>query len=267
MKTIAVAILFFFTLSVSFAQQNTYKEVKTIPGDIFDFTTDNLGNIYIINSNNQLKKLNSNGDSIGVFNDVRQYGKIYSVDATNPLKILLFYKDFANVVVLDRFLNVRTTINLRKSNILQARAICQSYDNGIWIYDEQDARLKRINDEGAIIDQSADFRLLLEAAPSPVSIFDQDRLVYLYDPRIGLFTFDYFCTLKNKVALKGWQDFQVVDGKVFGKKENAIQQYEPGSLSLKEQYLPGILSGAGKVKISGKNLYCLKDGAIHVYAL
>lgn len=266
MKNITATISFLFCITVCFSQQNIYKEVRTIRGDIIDFTIDNLENIYIINSSNQLKKLNLTGDSMGVFNDVRQYGKIYSVDVTNPLKILLFYKDFASIVVLDRFLNVRTTINLRKSNIMQAKGICQSYDNGIWAYDEQDARLKRIRDDGSLIDQSADFRLLLETAPSPTGIIDQDRLVYIYDPEKGLFTFDYFCTLKNKVALLGWQDFQVVDGKAFGRKKTAIQQYEPGSLSLKEQDLPDILSGVTKIKISSKNLYCLKDGTINVYA-
>ena len=266
MKKITTTILLLGILAAGFGQQPLYKEIKTIQGDIVDFTIDNLGNIYVINSSNQLKKLNPDGDSTGIFNDVKQYGKIYSVDATNPLKILLFYKDFANIVVLDRFLNVRNTINLRKLNIMQAKAVCQSYDNGIWTYDEQDARLKRISDDGVVIDQSADLRMVLETAPSPVGIVDQDRLVYLYDAEKGLFTFDYFGTLKNKVALLGWQDFQVVEAKVFGRKQTTIQQYELGSLSLKEQNLPVILSGVTKVKISTRNLYCLKDGVIKVYA-
>lgn len=266
MKKIIATILFICVAIICFAQEDTFKKIKTIHGDIVDFSIDNLGNIYIINSSNQLKKLNPDGDSTGIFNDVKQFGKIYSVDAANPLKILLFYKDFGNIVVLDRFLNVRNTINLRKLNILQARAVCQSYDNGIWIYDEQDARLKRISDDGTIIDQSSDFRMILETAPSPTGIIDQDRLVYLYDPEKGLFTFDYFGTLKNKVALLAWQDFQVVEGKAFGRKQTAIEQYGPGSLLLKKQNLPVILAGVIKIKISTKNLYCLKDGAIEVYA-
>ncbi|MEJ7767131.1 MAG: hypothetical protein WKF89_04930 [Chitinophagaceae bacterium] len=266
MKQLAGTILFILFLTTCIAQQQSFKEINTIRGDIVDFQIDNLGNVFIISSNNQLKKINHAGDSVGVFNDVRQYGKISAVDATNPLKVLLFYKDFANIVVLDRFLNVRNTINLRRLNILQARTITQSYDNGIWTYDEQDARLKRLSDDGTIVDQSADFRLLLEAAPSPVSIIDQNRLVYLYDPEKGLFIFDYFGTLKNKVALLGWEDFQVLDGKVFGRKQTTIQQYEPGTLTMKEQNLPLMLSGVTKLKISGKNLYCLKDGTIKVYA-
>ncbi len=255
-----------FLVITSPAQEDILKLVTTIKGDIIDFTIDNLENIYIINRDNQLKKINLKGDSLAIFNDVKQYGKVSFIDATNPLKILLFYKDYSNVVALDRFLNVRNTINLRKTSIFQVSAISQSYDNGIWLYDEQDAKLKRINDEGSIVDQSADFRLFMEAVPSPLNIIDQDKLVYLYDPDKGLYIFDYFGTLRNKVALLGWQDFQVVNGKVIGRKKTTIEQYQPGTISLKEQVLDRILSGVVKMKVSLNNLYCLKDGVIKVYA-
>ncbi|HUB62096.1 MAG TPA: hypothetical protein VL978_15380, partial [Puia sp.] len=37
-----------------------------IAEDIVDFSVDNLGNIYVINSDNQLKKLSPRGDSLAV---------------------------------------------------------------------------------------------------------------------------------------------------------------------------------------------------------
>ena len=266
MKKALAVIVCFIIHATCLAQQDTLKQVATIQGDIIDFTVDNLGNIYIINRNNQLKKINLKGDSLGIFNDLRQYGKVSFIDATNPLKLLLFYKDYGNIVTLDRFLNVRNTIQLRKANIFQVSAISQSYDNGIWLYDEQAARLKRMNDEGGIIDQSADFRLFMDAVPSPLFIVDQDRLVYLYDPEKGLYIFDYFGTLRNKVALLGWEDFQVQGGKVFGRKKTTIEQYQPGTITLKEQVLDSTLSGVIKMKVTLNNLYCLKDGVIKVYA-
>src|SRR5687767_8435632 len=190
------------------AQQNIFelKSARTISRNIVDFTVDNLGNIYTISRDNQLKKLNANGDSLAVYNDVRRYGSIYSLDASNPLKLLLYHKNFGTIVILDRFLNVRNTIDLRKLNIFQVKAIGQSYDNGIWIYDEQEAKLKKLDDEGNLVSESADLRLLMETVPSPAQVIDQDRLVHLYDPEKGLFIFDYYGVLKNKVALTGWQD-------------------------------------------------------------
>ncbi len=122
---------------------------------------------------------------LAVFNNVRRFGKVYSIDVSNPLKVLLYYKDFGTIVTLDRFLNERSTLDLRKQNLLQVRAIGQSYDNNIWIFDELEVKLKKIGDDGRIIDQSNDFRLIFDSTPSPDYIIDQDKFVYLYDSQKG----------------------------------------------------------------------------------
>ena len=123
---------------------------RTIAGDFSYFTIDNLDNIYLLTNTNQLKKISPNGDS-AVFNEVRKYGKLFSVDATNPLKVLLYYQNFATIAVLDRFLNTRNTINLRRQNIFKVKTIAASYDNNIWLFDEQDYKLKNIKSLFSII--------------------------------------------------------------------------------------------------------------------
>ncbi len=152
----------------SFAQTDSvFKFSKTIAGDFTYFNVDNLDNIYLVNNNNQLKKLNSNGDSVGIFNDVRKYGKLFYIDVTNPLKLLLYYQNFSTVVVLDRFLMIRNVINLRKQNIFNVKAIATSYDNNIWVFDEGDAKLKKIGENGDLLSETVDCRLIFDTIPSP----------------------------------------------------------------------------------------------------
>lgn len=268
MKKICLLYLFISLAAAGFAQSDSSLQlVKVIKGGYTNFSVDNLGNIILLDSNNQLKKISAAGDSIAIYNDVRKYGKVFSVDAGNPLKILLYYRDFGTIVVLDRLLNMRTTIDLRKQNIFQARAICQSFDNAIWVYDEGEAKLKRIADDGTIVDQTGDFRLQLDEAPAPTFIEDHDRLVYLYDSSRGLLVFDYFGTLKNKLAFTGWQDFQLAGKYIIGRKGVLLERYQLSSLSLQEIRLPGILSNTDKIRIAGDRLFCLRKGSIFIYAL
>lgn len=242
--------------------------LKTILGEnLAGFAVDNLGYIYLLDGTGQLKKLSPTGDSIGVFNDVRRFGKLYSMDVSNPLKVLLFYKDFGTIVVLDRFLNNRLTIDLRKHQIFQAKTIAQSFDNGVWVYDELEGKLKRLDDGGTLKGETVDFRVIFSDAPAPVFISDADRLVYLYDPLKGLFVLDYFGTVKNKVALMGWTDVQVIGNRVLGRKGTMLESYVPGTLELKEQAVPEILEGAVKVQVSMEFLYVLKAGKLHIYRL
>lgn len=265
MKKLLLSYLLCCCLPALYAQTDQGLQPDlVIKGGYADFTVDNLGNIFLLDSTNQLKKLSPAGDSIAVYNDIRRFGKLYSIDASNPLKILLFYRDFGTIVILDRLLNLRASIDLRKLNIFQVKAIGQSFDNAVWVYDENEARLKRIGDEGNLIDQTGDLRLQLEDAPSPTVIEDHDRLVYLYDSSKGVFIFDYFGALKNKLTFLGWQDFQLAGKFLLGRKAGMLERYQLGSLSPEEKTIP-LLRDARKVRIAGNRLFCLRNGGLWIY--
>ena len=250
----------------SFAQEVSAFRVKgSVPGDFSGFAADNLGNIYPITNNNQLKKYNNKGDSMGVFNNVRKYGKLTYIDATNPLKTLLFYKDFRTILVLDRFLNLVNTIDLRKRNIFQVRAIAQSYDNNVWVFDEQDSRLRKIGEDGVLLSETADLRIVLDEAPVPVSIFDQNGYVYMYDPQKGMYIFDYYGALKNKLSLLNWTDVQVIGNNILGRKDGRLLQYTTGTLQLKETVLPDFLQKAENIFLAPQGVYVLEVSGVRLY--
>lgn len=248
-------------------QDTTLSLIFTVKGDIADFTVDNLGNIFLLDADNQLKKINSLGDSVAVFNNVIRYGKLTHIDATNPLKLLLYYKDFNTVVTLDRLLNLRGTIDLRRLQIFQVKAVCQSFDNGVWVYDEMEARLKRIADDGTITEQTGDLRQQLEEAPSPTTLIDQEMLVYMYDSTRGFLVFDYFGNLKNKLAFTHWSDVQVIGKYIVGRKGPVLYRYQLNSMKLEERTLKNILTGATRIRVAIDRLYCLRAGRLYVYKL
>lgn len=257
----------FFILH-SFAQTDSVFELsKTIKGSFENFTVDNLGNYFLLDKNNQLKKLSNNGDSVGVFNDVKRFGKLYSIDATNPLKVLLYYKDYNTVVVLDRFLNNVNTIDLRKAGIFQAGPIALSYDNNIWVYDEAESKIKKLNDQGEVNFESTDLRMVMDTVPLPVKIVDRDNFVYLYDPGQGLLVFDYYGTLKNKLPFLHLHDVQVLDKTMMGRKDGALVVYQLGSLNLREYKLPEAFAGSEKIKINTNAIYVLKEDGVRCYRI
>lgn len=249
------------------AQPDTsFSLVREVKGDIVDFTVDNLDNIYILSSRNQLKKLDANGDSVAVYNDVKRFGRATLIDASNPLKVLLYYRDFSTIVVLDRFLNIRNTIDLRKQNIFQVKAISQSYDNKIWLYDELDNKLKKIDEDGKLLQETPDFRLLLSKPYSPARIFDQDKLVYLYDPAQGIYVFDYFGTLQNGIQILNWQNVKATDKYIFGSKTDTLYRYDIRSFQYDEWKMPAELKESTAFNFSVSRLYALSANKISVYS-
>lgn len=263
---LSISVCFLLSLHCSSQQDSVFHYVRDYRGGITDFAVDNLGNMYLLYQDGQLKKLRPNGDSLAVFNNVRRFGKLYSVDVSNPLKVLLHFRDFNTVVILDRLLNQRATLDLRKSNLLQVKAVGQSYDNNIWVFDELDPRLKKIGDDGRIIDQSNDFRQMFDSTPSPSVIIDQDKLVYLYDSDKGIYIFDYYGGFKNRIPLTGWSDFSVINNLLFGRDAEYLYRYDAPTFDLQKYPLPAFMMNAQKIVIRPGNVFLLRDGVIMVYS-
>lgn len=255
---------------IVFGQQPTNLKISLIEKlstQVKDFTTDNLGNIYLLTATNQIKKLNEKGDSIAVYNDVRRYGKVYSIDATNPLKVLVYYKDFSTIIILDRLLNVRSTVDLRRQNILQARAITTSYDNNVWVFDELDSKLKKIDESGKVLLESTDYRQVFDSVPTPTAMYDRDGQLYMYDPAKGLFVFDYYGGKKNNFQILHLADLQVIDKNTITARDGShLFLYKPTSLQLSAFTAFTDQSVFRKINFNGRLLYCLtKDDELHIY--
>ena len=240
---------------------------RSIPGNYIYMNVDVLDNIYLITAGNQLKKLNSNGDSLAVFNDVKKYGNPSYIDVNNPLKILVYYKNYSTVVVLDRLLTQRNTINLRKQNIFSVKAIATSYDNNIWVFDEQDLKLKKINEEGSLIQESSDMRQLTDSVPSPQQIIDIDDQVYLYDDKKGFYIFDHYGALKNTIPFLNWSDIAISGNRMMGFSERKLYSYQLNSLNLKTYQLPSFFSDYDAIKAVNGKVYLLKKDAVEIYSV
>lgn len=268
MKKLLAILLLVASVTVANAQNDSsFRFERSIAGAFASFAVDNLDNLYLLSAANQLKKLSPSGDSIAIFNDVKRFGQVSLIDVSNPMKVLLYYRDFTSIAMLDRFLNMRNSIDLRKQNIFQVRAISQSYDNKVWLYDEVNNNLKKIDEDGKVILETPDFRQLFEQAPTPQLIFDQDQYVYLYDSTKALYVFDYFGTLKNKILISGWHNLQVVGQYIFGTRDGKMYRYNTRSFRVDDWLMPEQLRDSRLIHFSPTRIYALKDDSIEIYTL
>ena len=239
------------------AQSITFTElqkVRTIPGVYTSFSVDNMDNIYLLSATNQLKKLNNKGDSIAVFNDIKKFGEATLFDVSNPLKILLYYKNFATIVVLDGMLQQKNMIDLRRKNMFRVNAVGLSYDGKIWVYDELEYTLKKIDDKGDVIFKTPDLRQVFDKTITPIKIFDQNQYVYLYDTQQGIYVFDYYGTFKNKIDITGWNNLRISDRHVFGTDAGNFYSYEIPVFKYGQTPMPQGLAGYRQI-IRGNHFF------------
>lgn len=268
-KIVTISFTLCLSVFVVNAQQSdsSFQFLRSIKGNFTYFNVDNLNNIYLVTNKNQLKKLDEKGDSTGIFNDVKRYGNPSSIDVTNPLKVLLYYKPFATVVILDRLLNVRNTINFRRQNIFSVQTIATSYDNNIWLFDEQDYKLKKIDEEGKLQQETTDLRMIFDTVPSPKKLIDRNAYVYLYDPEKGFYIFDYYGTFKNRLIFLNWTNVEVSGNMIYGFNDNKLYSYELKSLSLKEYKLPVFFEQYSAIKAMNGKVYLLNNTGVDIYEM
>jgi hypothetical protein len=269
-----ITAIFLFAICISthgvFAAIDTtlnLQEANFIEGSYSDFYIDNLNNLYLLNKDNQLKKINDKGDSVAVSNALRKYGDIYSMDVSNPLKILVYYKDFGTIVILDRFLSNINTIDLRKYGILQSQAVAQSYDNNYWVFDEVENKLKKVDDNGNILLSTPDFRTIFDKPFTPGKIIDYNGFVYLYDKKFGWMIFDYYGAFKQKVELPGWNYVQVVKNNIYGFDSSHIYVYNTQTFTSTLYDLGPKLAGVLKLQREINMLYVLKADGLYIYSI
>jgi cytochrome oxidase Cu insertion factor (SCO1/SenC/PrrC family) len=181
---------------------------------------DELSNLYIVNQSNQLYKYNSEGKILATLN-YNYNGNISSIDATNPMEIYVFYKELNRVIFLDNNLAYRGEIDLSKNNITQASAIARSYDNGIWVFDNGDLQLKKLDKEGKVFQSSANIKQFTNVDFNPKYIIENTQNVIISDDSICL-VFDVFASFVKTYYFKNLKSIQFTNHFLYETQDSLV---------------------------------------------
>ncbi|PPK85190.1 hypothetical protein CLV84_2082 [Neolewinella xylanilytica] len=165
--------------------------VRTLPGQIADFFLDPAGKAYYLLEDARLVTPNPLGENTYSFYD-SSLGTPDYIDVTNPFQILVYYREYGTVVVLDRTLSELDRIDLfANPSIRQPGVIARSYDNGMWVFDNWNYQLLRLNGDGEVAQQTNNLRLQLGiTAPADALFVDRNAIVLYFAPeqRMAVFT-------------------------------------------------------------------------------
>jgi hypothetical protein len=203
--------------------------IKTIPIESKSLQVDELGNAYVLRNDNAFIKYNEVGDSIGNYISIAN-GDISFVDVTNPLRVMLYYAKFAKMVLLDRMLAPKNELNLRKLNQLNSNVIATSAEGNLWVYDQFNATLNKLDMELNVMIQGNDLRQQLSELPRPIYLIERDRRVYMADTTQGILIFDQYGTYINTLSIFGVQKMQIVGSQIIYQKGNLLIAYDFKSL-------------------------------------
>lgn len=193
-------------------------------------TTDRLGNLYLA-EDNFIWMYNNKGDSIGAFNS-KKYGEISFVDATDPYKILVFFRDYNLIVFLDNYLSENgEPIDLQNLGFDQVVMACLSREKGFWVFDQLKQKIFHLNDNFEVTHETVNLSQWFGKAVEPNGMIEYNNQLYLNDKKTGVYVFDHFGTFMKKIPIKDLDQFQMLDGGLNYLDSNQFCQYNFQSFS------------------------------------
>lgn len=233
MKKIGLIICTIICLSFVKDEPNT-KCIKTK----FDyFTTDNIGNSYLVNGD-ELRKYSPKGELLKIFSN-KKLGKITSIDATNPLRILVFYKEQSQLVILDSQLSSNgNSIDLLSLSLEQSDIVCTSFNNGIWLFNRQNNELVRLSSNLEKLVSTGNLNALLNIELSPDFMIESGSYLYLNNGKDGILVFDIYGTYYKTISLFQLNHFQIKENSLIYYKDSVLYNYDIKLLSVKDSLFP-----------------------------
>ncbi len=193
--------------------QNNYKLSGTlkITGD--QFFSDPIGNIYIIQGN-RIQKYNNRLEKLADYSNV-YLGNITSADVSDPLRILVYYREFNQVIWLDNFLlELRSPLRLDDLFIDQVELVCSSSQGGFWVYNRLKNQIQYFDSSLRLIHESINLQPLIgEVKPS--AMIEKSSIVYLNIPETGIFLFDRFGSYSRTLPVFPDTQFQVSNENIY----------------------------------------------------
>jgi hypothetical protein len=228
------------------------------------FTTDNLGNVYVVKGH-EFKKYDSNGKFIITYSD-KSLGRITSVDATNFLKILLFYQDFSRILFMDNMLAPTSPpLNLQKIQLEQTTVAASSHDNGMWLYDQIAFQAMRFDQNLRQTHQTGNLMQLLGIELNPNFMLETNNMFFINNPSTGVLVFDVFGTYNKTIPVRNLITFQVIDNRLFYFRNQKLFSINLRTMEESSFNVPN--ENAIDVRIEKKRLYLLGKDFIEIYSL
>lgn len=223
-----IAFILFLTSILGFSQFEV-KLLKNVPLNTSNFAGCDYNFNYYHFTNTILYKTNEK-TTLNYSNYL--YGNINSVDISNPLKIVVFYRDFNTVVLLDSQLNETDVIQIP----YDVSFVSKGTANHVWLFTTNTQIIENYNFKTNTVLSSS--QTLKDTKVKNMK--STENFVYLHTTK-GIYTYDYLGNFINEYKQEEIEDFQFNNRILYTLSKDTIYQ-------VKEKRTPYFTTQISKIK-------------------
>ena len=214
---------------------------------------DALGNAYVPTANTLKKyEYSAFGDSQLSYYE-NKYGDISSIDVSNPFQVLIWYRDFQMIQILDKHLTLLQEIRLQNLG-LNISTVAVSGDKLIWLFDSFQHKLLKINTQKEIIFESNPI-IFEDQLVNAKMMIEKKGFLYLLDKTI--LKFDSFAKQMAVLNAVGIDDFHFYNRSIILHNELGYSK-----MDIETGAIVGLDKDGPITFLSGKYLFILENGIL-----
>lgn len=170
-------------------------------GDIVDASSDISGSIYVSNKKGVITKYSEKGDVLISYSGDNTI-PISSIDVSRSSKIFGFYRDSQSYILFDRFLNPLNQARINSAFIGYATESAYSADDNLWVFDQTDLTVKKVNMLNHNLVTSISLALIVEDIEWDIQqIEDYQNRIYLLNSTGEIFILDNMGNFIRKMEI------------------------------------------------------------------
>ena len=262
-KTLILGVFLFFSFfSYSFAQVGNDSLLKE---GINQISLTRQGQILASDPQSNIFLFDSTGKQLYQFSP-RRPGKIHLLEGWNGLRPFAFYRDFQEFILLDRFLLADGSIQIDPEKTGYARLVAPALDGNLWVLDESNFSLKKIDIRNQQTIFSTPLDLALRAKNYEISfIREYQNQLYLVDKQGYVLLFDQMGNYRKKLPFQkiDWLGFQ--GDEVYCLQLDTLRFFNPYTLKTRNIPLPVALKGAKRVILLPNRFIWLDEKGLRMH--
>lgn len=229
-------------------------------------STDRDGNIYLVSDENDIFKLDKDGKLLVTYSP-QKMAETTVFEAWNSVSLIIYYKDFQEYVMLDRFLTEKSSGKLNEEFIGFSRVTTLASDNNLWLIDDTDFSLKKYDLKFNNLKTHTPLDLLLDPKDYHITfIREYHNQLYVLDETNGVLVFDILGNYKKTLPLKGVKNIGFYNDYLYYPEKGQLVMYNLYS-GTSEQVNIDSLQADSPIIISNNRLYHAQKKKLDVYEI
>ncbi|TGE14675.1 NHL repeat-containing protein [Hymenobacter elongatus] len=251
---------------VAAADANGWTLVRTIglvqPGAA---SLDRRGNLYLADGQNNIHQYGPDGQALNTYSPP-QPGHTAQIEAWNTSKVLVFYDDRQEVLLLDRFMAPITQVRLPDLLDGIVRAATLAPDDRLWLLDESSLALRQYDPTGQRLALTTPLDLLIGRSKPDFRFLRQyQNNLYLVDRTSGIFVFDNLGNYRKKLPFPGLSAVGFRGDELYYLTDQTVRFFHLYTLTERTLPLPTGSTAVNQVLLGEQFAYVITPTGVLVY--